>query len=527
MGILCIFFGIAGALFVPTLGIEADEALFTQAIFTPHDELYSLSILNSRLPIMLMTYVGALKSWIYDGIFRLAHPGVLAMRLPMVAAGVASIWLFYLLLRRVAGERTAIFGCALLATDSMYLLTLTFDWGPVAMQHLLLLGGAWLLVRYYQELEPWALAGGCFLMGLAMWDKALAVWTLSGLGVATLLTLPRQLFGVLTWRRVGIAAAAFLMGALPLLVYNVENQWGTFRGNFQRDTIGLEAKARTLWLTASGPGMFTWMVAEDWQTPQPHMPKGAIQTASAAISGVAGHPRRHLLAWLFLAALAVTPLAGRKSIRVVIFALIAMAVAWLQMALNQNTGGSIHHTILLWPLPQMIVAAAFTGAAGRLGRFGLPALAALGAVAAISGVLLMNEYYAHAVRNGGGAAWNNGIYALSDFLEGDRSKTVFCMDWGMQDPLRMLQAGALPLRMGTDQVANAEMTDQDRRYATEMVTEPRNLFLAHTPQFENFPGLNERMIGFAAELGYRQEVLGRISDPFGRQVFEVYRFARK
>ena len=476
---------------------------------------------------MLMTYVGALKSWIYDGIFRLAPPGVWALRLPMVLAGVASIWLFYLLLRRVAGARTAIFGCALLATDSMYLLTLTFDWGPVAMQHLLLLGGAWLLVRYYQQLEMWALAGGCFLLGLAMWDKALAVWTISGLGVATLLTLPRQFFGLLTWRRVGVAAAAFVVGALPLLVYNVENDWGTFRGNFQRETTGLETKARTLWLTANGPGMFTWMMAEDWQTPEPHEPKGLIQTASAAISQFAGHPRRHLLYWLFLAALAITPLAGAKSIRIVFFALIAMAVAWVQMALNQNTGASVHHTILLWPLPQVIVAAAFTGVAGRLGRFALPALATAGAVAAISGALLMNEYYAQAVRNGGGPAWNNGIFALSDFLEGDRSKTVFCMDWGIQDPLRMLHAGALPLRMGTDQVANVEMTEQDRRYATEMVSEPRNLFLAHTPAFENFPGRSERMIAFAEELGYRQEVLGRISDPFGRQVFEVYRFARK
>ena len=33
----------------------------------------------------------------------------------------------------------ALIGCGLLATDAIYLLTSCFDWGPVALEHLLLL----------------------------------------------------------------------------------------------------------------------------------------------------------------------------------------------------------------------------------------------------------------------------------------------------------------------------------------------------------------------------------------------------
>ena len=44
------------------------------------------------------------------------------MRVPMLLAGAASVWLFYLLLRRIAGERAALIGCGLLAADSLYLL---------------------------------------------------------------------------------------------------------------------------------------------------------------------------------------------------------------------------------------------------------------------------------------------------------------------------------------------------------------------------------------------------------------------
>jgi len=49
----------------------------------------------------------------------------------MLVAGAASIWLFYRLLRRIAGERAAVIGSTLLAADSLYLLTTCFDWGPV------------------------------------------------------------------------------------------------------------------------------------------------------------------------------------------------------------------------------------------------------------------------------------------------------------------------------------------------------------------------------------------------------------
>ena len=68
----------------------------------------------------------------------------------MLLAGVASVWLFFRLLDRIAGRRAAIIGCTLLAVDSTYLLTVCFDWGPVALQHLLLVAGLLLLVRFYQ-----------------------------------------------------------------------------------------------------------------------------------------------------------------------------------------------------------------------------------------------------------------------------------------------------------------------------------------------------------------------------------------
>src|ERR1017187_2946798 len=115
-----------------------------------------------------MSYLGTLKSWLYRPIFQWFGVGVPVVRLPMLLAGAASVWLFYRLLRRAAGERAALLGCGLLAADSLYLLTTCFDWGPVALQHLLMLSGMLLLFGFYQHPSHLRLAGGCFLLGMAM-----------------------------------------------------------------------------------------------------------------------------------------------------------------------------------------------------------------------------------------------------------------------------------------------------------------------------------------------------------------------
>src|ERR1035437_2924392 len=133
----CLLFFVTGSAFVSHLGLQNDESLFANGIFKPYAVVYTYPWGRAGLPVMLMSYLGALKSWIYRPIFELFGTGASAVRVPMVLAGVASVWLFYLLLRRAAGERAALFGCGLLAADSLYLLTTCFDWGPVALQHLL------------------------------------------------------------------------------------------------------------------------------------------------------------------------------------------------------------------------------------------------------------------------------------------------------------------------------------------------------------------------------------------------------
>ena len=55
-----LFFAL-GWLFLPLLGVQNDEALFASPLFQPK-AAYLVKIGHSRLPLMLMSYLGTLKT---------------------------------------------------------------------------------------------------------------------------------------------------------------------------------------------------------------------------------------------------------------------------------------------------------------------------------------------------------------------------------------------------------------------------------------------------------------------------------
>ncbi len=513
----CIFFTLGGQFFIPLLGIEDDESLFASPLLAPRSWLYAIRIGHSRFPLMVMSYIGTLKTLLYSAVFRLARPGVWSAREPMVLAGAASIWIFYLLLRRAAGPRAAVLGALLLATDSCYLLSTVFDWGPVALQHLLLLAGGYFFVRFAQEPKSRTaqrvLATGFFLLGLAVWDKALAVWMISGMAVAAAACYWRPIALLCTGRRVAIAALAFVLGAAPLVVFNVRTRGSTFRGNVKRDSSPISNKALMLVNTVNGQGLFGYLTDEDWQTPRPRLPESAPARASAALAEAAGHPRRTLMFYGLLFALAMAPLADAAGRRAIAFCLIAGAIAWVQMALTANTGGSVHHTILLWPLPQAIVAISIGSAAARLRRGAAPACAVVLAVLLVPNLLVANEYYVMMSRDGGSESWSDAIFPLSARLQAAHPPAVFCADWGIQDSLRLVSRGKLPTWDLT-----GGLTDPG------LLAGAGYLFIGRTADEEIFRGNTARLTAAAAVAGYRRELLETISDRFGRPAFEVYRF---
>jgi hypothetical protein len=201
-----------------------------------------------------------------------------------------------------------------------------------------------------------------------------------------------------------------------------------------------------------------------------------------------------------------------------------VAVTWLQMALNRNTGGSAHHTVLVWPFPHMMIAIALAGSSYRLGRYGRPALAAIVVLMLAANLLVVNEHYAMMLRNGGGLVWTDAVFPLADFVKQVKATQVMALDWGFFDSLRLLGRGQIPLRNGMDPTNHATLDARDREAIHQWLLTPGTVFVSHTDGNEIFPGVNAHLEEVASAAGFVRETMGRFHDRNGREIFLVFRY---
>lgn len=510
---------LSGSLWLWTPGIQTDEALFTGGIWAPQF-LAFIRIFKQDYATMVMTYVGALKAQVWRPIFAMAGVSAETIRFPALLIGAVGVWWFYRLSLRTVGQRAALVGVALLATDSTYLMTVRWDWGPVAFQHLFLIGGLLGLVRFHQTRRLLFLFGAFFAFGLALWDKALFAWSLAALGVTGLIVFWREVWSHARVATVLIATAGLLAGAFPLIRYNVKNEWVTFRSNAQPNVDSYADKVRVLRHTLNAEAVGAPIIREWWDGPQ-KAPESPGQRAVVAVATWLGHPSRNLHEVLFLIALASLPFVWRTPARrAILFSLVWIPLTWVQMAMVQNGGTSTHHTILLWPMPILIVAAGLAWASYRLPR-GRALLAGVVGIACAWNLIVTNTWYSNLIRFGGVPAWTDAIYPLSDSLRSANAQWVCLIEWGFYDNLNALHTGKLPLCITDDPT-----TEETRKYALLQIANPKILYVTHARKHAIEKERNDRYLAFAEQNGFRRVDLRHFADSNGRDVVEVFRFEK-
>jgi hypothetical protein len=516
---LCVLFVVLGSLWIWRPGIQTDEALFASGVYSPfYFPASSIRIFKRDVAVMVMSYVGALKGHLWTPIFALWGTTPATIRFPALVVGAISVWWFYRLLLRTLGVRAAIIGCALLATDAVYLLTTRWDWGPVAIQHALLVGGLLGIVTWWQNRRLIWLALGFFAFGLALWDKAIFAWSLVGLGIATLVVFPRELLRSLSVRTVATAVAAFAIGAFPLIRYNVRHEMITFRSNTVWTTRDVEDKFRLLGYTLEGSVLFGAIMRDSWEKPM-REPESALERAVVGLSLRTRMQTESLQGWALAIALMLLPFIWRTPARkAVLFALVFSLVTFAQMALIENAGGGAHHTILLWPMPQFIIAAGFAYSSSRIPRGA--AIAAVAVVAiCLSNMLLLSTYYTNLIRNGAVVAWTDAIYPAVDALRRNNTERVCTTDWGFYDNIRSMVQNRIFMCVAEDPI-----TEETKKYALAQISDPKTVFIAHTPGNEIEEGRVPLIEKFAAIHGYRKVSLGVFADGNGRPTIQIFTF---
>jgi len=469
---LCLLFVLVASLWIGTPGIQADEALFTMGNFYPEGVAYQMWFFGHRIPLMQMSYLGSLKAWLYAPVFALAAPSALSLRLPVILLGALTLWLLYRFLSEAASPRAAFIALALLCLEPTFLWTTRCDWGPVTLQHLLVVGAVYAAFRRRIVLAA-------FLCGLALWDKTVAIWILTGLAAAALCLYWRSILRTIRPRVAVLALLALLAGAYPLIRYNVVTAGQTAQHTARFSLVDFDIKVTQLRLALRGDALVGYVIPDD--------------------EGV-GFRATFLPYVLLLSVL----LLWRARSRIALFCLLASVVAWAFMAVTHGGGISAHHVVLLWPWPHAF--AALTLAATIPNR---AALTAITAAAALSCAAVNWHSYSMLHQRGTYPPWSDAIYPLARYLNETSPPHVFVNDWGILDQVRLLSAGRLRVDNSLDL--------SPERY----VTRADAVFVEHTDQWESIQGANARLRSVA---GYYAQTLQTISDSKGRPIFRVYRF---
>jgi len=511
-------FFLLGLCFIGRAGVQTDEALFAAALFRAW-RFFSIRLFHHNIPVMELSYLGALKTWLYAPIFLIWDPTPALIRVPAILIGAATVFLFGALLERIHGRRAAWIGCILLATDTSFLLTTVYDWGPVALQHLLLAAAMLLAVRWLQTGGNLSLAAASFCCGLAFWDKAVFVWVFTGILCGCIL-FARAVRDRFTWPRAAIAAAAFCLGALPLIVYNLHGaeKFATVRENLHRGSTagnpGLTLKLHELESALEGSALFGYIVSEE-PGPQPGYPRSLVEYASFAIHALAGDRRRNAMTLALLAALLLLPRLWRTPARqAMLFSAIAACVAWAFMTLSGG-GDAAHHIVLLWPLPQLFVAVAFAEASRHF-RFGYWMLAAV-ALLALSNLPVTNQYLYQFIRNGAAETWTDAIYPLALGLKQSHASQVVLPDWGLTDSLCVLNRDQPPTRPVSDPLQPADLL---------ILADQNAIWVDHTPGHEAVQGTHQRVLAAARNAGFEAVQLHIYYDRNGRAIFQTFQFRK-
>lgn len=498
-------------------GVQEDEALFSIPFYTLLPRAYRIRAAHHNIPIMVMSYVGALKTWIYWPLIQWFGSGAWTVRLPVVLAGGITVFLFYHLIRNSGLPRpafAALLGALLLATDPVFLLTNTFDWGPVALEHVLLVSACCLLLQFGKNrARTGHLALGFLCLGLALWNKALFVWALSGLTIAAFTTCWRQVRACLAPRFVAIAAGCFLLGALPFLIFNVRARDATVSENAHLDFDHLPDKWLQLERATDGSSLFAFMVSEDDQGPQKAPPTWR-GTLAAWVRAHLGTHRETGFFTVLGVLLALGPLWWRS--RAARFSLVFLMVAWSMMAVTRNAGGAAHHDILLWPFPILFAVSALARIPWRW--LAIP----VGAALVLMNLLVINQYVYQFERDGATDNFSDALFALNHALPEDRP--IYLIDWGMGVTSQLSHQGRLHIQYAEGSVSSDTPDPSTQAQLRAMLSDTDAVWVDHAPDHEVYRGVGANLEKFATGAGYRRELLQTIRDSNGRAIFQIFRY---
>ena len=520
-------FLLAGGLWIEYPGLQYDEALFVHGTYSDPSRagIWHTGVLGDPVCVLIMPYLGALKGWLYMAVLAVAPASAASVRIPVLLLGAVTLWLTFCFTRRAFGWRIAVAATWLAASDPLFVLTTRLDWGPVVIQRLLLMLGCLLVLRWVRQGAAWQVMAAFLVFGIGVFDKATFLFLLLGLAAATICVFPRHLIKGLRNKWAAPALLAFGIGSLPFWWYpTVRAPAASNTLDFVTATDGYLAKYIMLRASLEGTSVVTWLANENAGSEPDSAEDSAVWLPLGPANG-----RQVQRTWTIPAlglALLLLPLSLRTRHRQGVMFSLLFCIFTLGAMFPVQSIGSVHHLVLIYPFPQIFLAAGIVAGAQWLGeRFSVKVAATAAITVFVALLTLVNlnsllQQYDVMLRYGGSTGWSEAIYELDDYLESEQPRHVVAVQWGVFTQLRLLSKDQLPL-VEVPQPHGSLEEPLDK--LEQWIPRPESLFVLLAADQENpFPQMRQIFYQTARRLGYEPRLKREIADRQGRIIHEVF-----
>jgi len=416
-------------------GLYYDEAVFaglakdfvTGHVHGQHMPDHQVITLAGRpFPFFVQTYLGALKSWMLIPAFRIFGPSVVVLRATNLFWQLIALLFLMLAAWRWLGLPIALIVGLLLAFDPTFLFLSVLDWGVAVPSFLCRCACFYFAVRWYQQrkLKDAFLIG--LFAGLGFFNKADFAVLLMAVSIAALLCYRPQLIAAIRGHASAVALACFgfALGGGPMLLKIPRMLILTISGPHPNAPGEFTTKFKTMLSIYDGSHFYRLMNV------------GGV--FERMYDGAAG-PKAMMGIAIIVACILFGILTYRKPItrtRAIVFLIVALLLVTLGVFLLPDAV-RIHHAVLVFPMPQLILAAL----AATAWKISVPLrtiAVALVAIVCLSGLRSIGATQELIRQTGGRGRWSD---SFDKFCRENRERsdlTIVSLDWGFNEQLSFL-----------------------------------------------------------------------------------------
>jgi 4-amino-4-deoxy-L-arabinose transferase-like glycosyltransferase len=238
-----VLFGILACMFLDKPGLQNDEILFANVSLGEINQSTYIARKIGGITVFVISYIGALKSWLFAIIFKIFGFNHWSIRVPMILLGMFSLYWLHKAIR-ISFENSLLALAVLMAVASepTYITMTRTDVGPIAIEYFCKVFSIYLIFKYLKNKNKKFLYFLPIILALGVFNKINFIWFSNALifGSVVLLFLIKTKKDKYTFLR--LLGLTFIIEFALFIAFNKLNP-GMVRGNI---TLTPEAMIKKL-----------------------------------------------------------------------------------------------------------------------------------------------------------------------------------------------------------------------------------------------------------------------------------------